>query len=400
VVSFGLTGDESLNEFWKYREMLRSVDEFNRDIKGAGPGSMAAIDDATGRLLRSNSPKMPDRWLHLGASPEFERLAKIRCATSELAKSLDRTLRSYHRTLFFWLFLALVLFHAYAHDVIEGERPTHQPYWLGLFLLTLALMSILVAKVWYQRLDDRRLDYRALSEALRVRYFWALAGLTKSVAANYLGHLEGEMSWARRALYAIAPPPPFWKTWHAKRSPGEQAKCLYAVKEQWVTDQKNYYRREHRRAHNRSRVLHAIGLGLALAGWGLSASLFVFGSPLGREFAPLKALAAGSVLSGFAWPDAGHPDHLVLIFSSLLVIGGGLMIAYCERRGYDALARQYGNIHTVFERGERELTALLKAYEWGRARQLIEALGNEALVEHVQWLLLHRVHPFEMIIEG
>ncbi len=307
----------------------------------------------------------------------------MRFAASEIAKSLDRHLKSYVRTLFWGLFLALVFFHVYAHlFVVEDRHSTHEPIWLGLFLLVLLVMAGLVSVVWYDRLDDRRLDYRALAEALRVRYFWALAGLTKSVAGNYLGHLEGEMSWARRSLYAVAPPPPRWKTIFDSRPDADQIACLEAVAECWVSGQRRYYHREHRRAHRRSVVLRLIGLFLALSGWGLSVWLVL-----------------GSWMFHLG-PEARHPEHLILIVSSLLVIGGGLMIAYCERRNFDALARQYGSMQTVFERGERELAALLKAGNWDEAREVIGALGNEALVEHVHWLVLHRVHPFEMIIEG
>ena len=288
--------------------------------------------------------------------------------------------------------------------------------------------------VWYQRQDDRRLDYRALAEALRVRYFWGLAGLTRSVAANYMGQLEGEMSWARRALYAVSPPPREWKRIYDSRTASDQQECLIAVANRWVSDQKDYYHREHRHAHNCSTALRVIGLLLALTGWGLSAHLFMAGwvfhvetTTAGRSM-PVPGAVAAAVPSRGSEPlvgdppgsaandiirgaaasddadhgtDARHPEHLVLIFSSLLVIGGGLMIAYGERRGYDALARQYGNMHTVFERGERELDVLLKAQKWDDAREVIRALGDEGgFVEHVQWLVLHRVHPFEMIIEG
>ena len=330
-----------------------------------------------------------------------------------------------------WRFL---FFHLYAHNVVEVEgRSTHQPLWLGLFLLSLIGLAVLVSVVWYWRLDDRRLDYRALSEALRVRYFWGLAGLTKSVAENYMGQLEGEMSWARRALYAVAQPPRFWKRIYDSRTPFEQEECLRAVADRWVRDQREYYNQRHRHAHNCSAALRVVGLILALAGWGMSFWLLVGGWLLRREPRPVdRGIAATAVSTALTPPDAGvravedrrgtsatksgrgtaerddllagpdarYPHHLVLIFSSLLVIGGGLMIAYCERRGYDALARQYGNMHTVFERGERELAAFVDAHKWAEARQVIEALGNEALVEHVQWLVLHRVHPFELIIEG
>lgn len=211
-------GNKSHNEFWKSREMLRSIDEFNRDVASANQTTIEAIKEATQRLLHSKESEKPDQWVHLGQIKEFERLAQVRAAASELAKTLDRRLKWSLRMLLFGLFLALACFHFYAHHIVEGApHPTHRPIFLGLFLLVLLVLAGLVAVVWYWRGDDRRLDYRALAEALRVRYFWGLAGLTRSVAGTYMGQLEGEMSWARRALYAVSPHPHEWQRIYESR---------------------------------------------------------------------------------------------------------------------------------------------------------------------------------------
>ena len=230
------------------------------------------------------------------------------------------------------------------------------------------------------------------------------------------------MSWARRAVYAVSPHPHEWKRIYESRSVSDQEECLKAVTSRWVSDQKNCPP-AHRYAHNWSIGLRLTGLLLALTGWGLSAYLFLAGWLLRSEHVPTRqpATAAGeptvAVSSGTSTspigdpphatapgataevaeqgdtgrgPDARHPEPFVLIFSSLLVISGGLIIAYGEHRGHDAHARQYSNMHTVFERGESQLGALLAARKWDQARNVIEALGDEALVEHVQWLILHR----------
>ena len=357
-------GNKSHNEFWKSREMLRSIDEFNRDVASANQTTIEAIKEATQRLLHSKESEKPDQWVHLGQIKEFERLAQVRAAASELAKTLDRRLKWSLRMLLFGLFLALACFHFYAHHIVEGApHPTHRPIFLGLFLLVLLVLAGLVAVVWYWRGDDRRLDYRALAEALRVRYFWGLAGLTRSVAGTYMGQLEGEMSWARRALYAVSPHPHEWQRIYESRSASDQEECLKAVASRWVSDQKNYYHRAHSHAHNWSTGLRLTGLLLALTGWGLSAHLFLAGWLFRCEQLPTsqRAAAAGeptvAVPSGASassigdlphsaapgataevakqgdtgrGPDARHPEPFVLIFSSLLVISGGLIIAYGE----------------------------------------------------------------------
>ena len=199
--TLGVRSGTGRNEFWKCREMLRSIDEFNRDVASAQPGDVRGDHGSdVAAVAFGNESDKPDQWVHLGQIKELERLAQVRAAASELAKTLDRRLKWSLRMLLFGLFLALACFHFYAHHIVEGApHPTHRPIFLGLFLLVLLVLAGLVAVVWYRRVDDRRLDYRALAEALRVRYFWGLAGLTRSVAGTYMGQLEGEMSWARRA---------------------------------------------------------------------------------------------------------------------------------------------------------------------------------------------------------
>ena len=420
----------SRNEFWKYREILRGIDGFNRDVGRAGRRARKDNIDATTRLLGIPKSKLEwdERWVPLGKVSELERVASVWAASSDLASWLDFRLKWCLRILFLGLFLALAVFHAYAHPIELGlEHLTHNPQLLGTFIVMLLGLAVLVGVVWYLRMDERRLDYRALSEALRVRYFWALAGLTKSVAATYMGQLEGEMSLARRVLYGIAPPPEYWKRTFDDRTPDEQKKCFEAVANRWVSHQKAYYHDAHRHYHRLSSFLRVTGVVLAFSGWGVSIWLLTAGWLLRREHAaePIQTAMASVAASGAKEvaipsiardasgkfiasklsatakpPDAQHPESLVLIASSLLVIGGGLIIAYSERRSYESLARQYGNALTVFDRGERDLKALLEHEQWHEARNVICELGIEALVEHAQWLVLHRVHPFEMVFEG
>ncbi len=427
---FGILGHQlkatSRNEFWKYREILRSIDGFNRDVTRAQRRPKKDKPDPTTRLLRIPKEYLkngedPRRLVPLGNVSELKRIASVCAASSNLASWLDFYLKWCLRILFLRLCAALAIFHVYAHPLGGEHVPvTHDPRWLAAFIIALSFLGILVGIVWFKRTDERRLDYRALSEALRVRYFWALAGLTKSVAATYMGQLEGEMSLARRVLYGIAPPPESWKKIFDARSPEEQKLCFEAVASCWVSHQKAYYQNTHRRYHRLSGWLRLLGVVLAFSGWGVSIWLLFAGWLFNSRLAPeplrpwlvsvRRALEKNPATSAFKdlakaikikkLPDAFHPESIVLIASSLLVIGGGLIIAYNERRSYESLARQYGNALTVFDRGERDLKALLEHRQWEEAREVITKLGNEALVEHAQWLVLHRVHPFEMVFEG
>jgi hypothetical protein len=412
-------------EFWQFRELARNIDEFNRDLAKAGPRLDGRIQAATSDMLRRDAESVRDdtsnrdQWVVLGQLPQFERLAHARVAAAGLAASLERSLKYRQRELFMTIFIALLSFHVYAHIFtingtrIEDAHTTHSPTWLGMFLLALLGSAMIVIWVWYSRLDSRRVDYRALSEAIRVRYFWGLAGIDRSVADAYLSQLRGEMAWARRALKSLAPHPREWRTIFERRPIDEQEQCLRCVGERWIGHQARYYHSRHREQHRRAVRLRLFGFLLALVGWGYSASLLVRQWLDDRRPAegPAIAQADGQRMAAVAKTltrsDARHPEDWELILPSILVISGGLLIGYTERRAHEALARQYDSMDAVFCRGLREFdqtlptkTGLMTRKEEDTAREIIEGLGQEALVEHVHWLIVHRVRPFELIIGG
>ena len=94
--------------------------------------------------------------------------------------------------------------------------------------------TVLVLVMWYYRVNERRLDYRSLAEALRVRVFWAIGGIGASVVDSYLRQMRGEMAWARRALRSSAPPPSLWRESFSRQSAEIQLKKLQWVRLEWV----------------------------------------------------------------------------------------------------------------------------------------------------------------------
>ncbi len=80
------------------------------------------------------------------------------------------------------------------------------------------------------------------------------------------------------------------------------------------------------------------------------------------------------------------------------MIFGGLLIAYCERQGYEELARQYERMEIVFSNGGKELTDHLAKGDVAAAQRVIEALGREAIVEHAEWYMLRRARAVELHI--
>lgn len=73
-------------------------------------------------------------------------------------------------------------------------------------LLLVASWGFLLLAIGFVQLEkrsergNRRQDYRALSEAWRVCFFWRAVGITEPLDASYLRYQRGELDWIRHAL--------------------------------------------------------------------------------------------------------------------------------------------------------------------------------------------------------
>src|SRR5262249_1061737 len=139
---------------------------------------------------------------------------------------------------------------------------------LPAFVVLTGVCGVIVALAFYRRLYERRLDYRAFGEALRVRLCWAAAGIGESVADTYLVQVRGEMGWARRALLAIAPTPAVWQR-NFDDLPTNAAKMerLEHVTKEWVVGQRKFYGMAADRNHASDSKLEFRGFGIAILGF-------------------------------------------------------------------------------------------------------------------------------------
>lgn len=174
------------------------------------------------------------------------------------------------------IFFAVAFFHFYAHwFYIQGEHPIHQPILLGLSPISLFVSGLLVFWVWATRLDERRLDYRALTETLRVRRWWSVAGIGRSAADSYLSQLRSKMAWTRRALQSLAPPPVTWRQEFNKLDPKMKVKSIILVRDKWVEKQYNFFN-DYSKKHHEGAIMHRRRAAFfAAAGWLLGLMLLI-----------------------------------------------------------------------------------------------------------------------------
>lgn len=334
------------------RELLRTIcsriDRFNRDaLRHPVPTAQAA--DGAGLL-----PQMQERPLH------DQRLAATFASADTLARAYQRLTHAVLR-LVIGLAVALALtFEVYAEIMTRRELP----------LIYLLIFSAIVALyLWQKRLDahGRYLDYRALAEALRVQFYWRLAGLSDSAAASYLRKQLDELRWIRDALRgANALPPP------------TQSRADL-VQRYWVGGQAHYYRARATTLMGRIHRVERISAVCLAAGLLATTALVVFWNRL-------ESLT-----------DAHHWLVLIMGFAP---IAAALSEAYGERFGMRSQAHQYSRFAAIFGRAEGAIARLEASGDTStRAASegaLIGELGREALMENGDWVLLLRDRPIVM----
>jgi hypothetical protein len=398
-------------ELRQFRGTCTTVDDFNRDL--ALPAVENAIRDRLKDETRLHAPYFDDqhnRWLL--------RLSRVREAAGALSGHLQPRLNFALVFVFVLLALSVLAFHFYAHcfDYDEHIQHTvHQPVMLGIFLLFLTAAASVVVLGWQTRLDERRLDSRALAEALRVRRAWALAGVGRSVADSYPGQLRSEVSWIRQALFHVCPPSQAWTDQFSRLSLDQQRALLDQVRKEWIKGQVNQFERSHKKEHIAAATLIRIGFVLTLSGWVVLLILLFSAlrtsadqgdlAPVGDGRAATASEPSGEIGSDHERHVPAHPSltpryppHWMLLVSSSLVIIGGLCIAYREHRAHEELSKRYERMQIVFTDGDRELESRLGQQDIAGAQRVIEALGHEAILEHSQWLLLRRARPLELHI--
>jgi hypothetical protein len=417
------------------RGSLVRLEEFN--ALGAHPKEA----DALARLLE---PDVPDKDL-----PEFRidlpgrarlhaealnELARVRRRASERAGATDRERRRLLIWLVWLIFGAALALGAYEHWPKEPDSAL----WLvehpvgrmqaGLLLATLALLFVIARRYWgYRRgpAERQRFDLRAVGEGLRVQFYWSLAGVRASAAAEYLQRQRSELSWIRDVVAGLAFPSERALGRFTRLDRDERAACLQAVRVAWVRGQRHYADgkgRENEKKHHfwqlagwslaaagllnvigkcvaelcpkAEHALHAhplaITLALALAGLVLlvvhawrarcrrqlpcppeesdEPSRWFYRYLLDRPALWGWALLAGSL--AFALPFVlalvpfPWPDWHAwwIILTGALLLGGGLSLAWNERNFYAEHARLYRSLANLYASADLRLASALARY--------------------------------------
>jgi len=330
----------------RYRQVFDRANEFSEDAQRHA----ASIDKERWPLLTAEqAPRLP---------AGLQDIDQVFCAADWLAiryqKRVLLTLRATHAC-------ALLTGLAYiSYTDIRSAR------WLIVVILGLmgaaAGISMLANRGGWHR---KYLDCRTLAEGLRVQFYWAAAGVTsgnvtKFAHDNFLQMQDPELGWIRNVMRVagtecdVAP----------SRDP---AGVEFAVRE-WIGDHRDgqlgYYRRkvEERTARHRA-TQRVVALGLLTTALALCVLLFV----------------------GSAIPDEVGGNVAYLMGFVLLLVG--VRQSYAKGTAESELIKQYDFMHRTFRNARRRIDA---AENDAERRHVLKLLGDAALEEHAEWILMHR----------
>jgi len=245
------------------------------------------------------------------------------------------------------------------------------------FLVNIFLLAFLAGFVLY-KIGERRqwhrkhLDYRALAEGLRVQFYWSLAGVIDVQSAefaydNFLQKQDVDLEWIRHVMRNVSlarsrdnVPITAWVDW---------------VIEQWVGDEPGktgqlaYYQRKE--MEKTARFKHTTNLG--------KVTLWV-----GILIAVVLALV-GTDLSD-------NQRALLLVLMGTFPLIAGIRDAYSHKKAEKELIKQYRFMSGVLVNARRLLDS---STDPEFRRRVLRALGNAALEEDAEWILMHRERPLE-----
>lgn len=270
-----------------------------------------------------------------------------------------RTLRITH-VLAFLMGLTFILF-----SDLNPSR-TFLIAFIGFFAVAAATQWVAKGGAWHRKY----LDYRTLAEGLRVQFYWTTAGVAREnrwtfTHDTFLQAQDPEIGWIRDVMRVAG-----------ARSDAEarvNSKALQHTIDQWIGDsergQLGYYNKMMRERITRRTWTRWFGTG----------------SLVGSVIIVLLFLAIGSSMTETT-------------YNLLMVAMGTLLLLYAIREGYTyatadkELIKQYDFMQQVFENAHRRLQLAADDIE---KRQILYALGQTALNENADWILMHRERSVE-----
>jgi hypothetical protein len=232
-----------------------------------------------------------------------------------------------------------------------------------IFLMLFSVLNnVLAVRGSWQR---KYLDYRTLAEGLRVQFYWAAAGVTSGSVSkfahdNFLQMQDTELGWIRNVMRVAG--------MECDVAPNLDPRGVEFSVAEWIGDDKSgqlgYYRKKSAQRIVEHDATNRIGrLGIWTTILALTVLLFV-----------------GSQIS-----DQVRTPVVYLMGVVLLMVG--VRQSYAKTTAEAELIKQYEFMYRIFRNARKRID---DAGNDTDKRRILKILGDSALEEHAQWILIHR----------
>ena len=355
-----------------YQRIFSRLDEFNQDALDCGEKLRAARECSRDQIL-------PAKIREALGEAMGSMIDHFALADALAVHYQRRTLNALQTLIFGSGLTGVFLFELFGHGPVPMRIAT-----LSLYLAVVVVTYAGYVLVKPGRFKTKHLDYRTLAEGLRLQVFWRLAGLKKEVADYYLRKQKTELAWIRNGIRV-------WST-GVLAAPGGPA--FATVQTYWIDEQFNFYNkvaeRDHRRLRAQERWTFAIvicTIAIAVVTLAIDCSIK---SPAGQL--TQKSLWRGS--------SSMELHGAIVIVMAMLPAIAGAIAAHSLKMAFGELQKQYQRMSNLFSRGSECLKHAINSNNAELAAKIIFDLGQEALEENGDWVLLHRERPVEMRLAG
>ena len=330
----------------RHRRVLAHANEFSREAQAFA----GQIDRE--RMSLAQAPGAD------GLPPGLGDIDQAFCAADWLANRYQRRVRRVLKASHVCAWLVAVGYLTY-NDL--QSTPALIAIILLLMLTAVAVNLLAVRGAWHRKY----LDYRTLAEGLRVQFYWAAAGvtsgdITKYAHDNCLQMRDVELGWIRNVMRVAGTESDV----AAHLAPDG----LAFVTREWIGDpdrgQLGYYRRRSTQRAQETAATRRIGrIGITITMVALIALLFT--GP---------------------WLPATWRTPIVYSMGIVLLLVG-VRRSYAQSTAESELIRQYEFMYRIFRNARRRIAAVSSDAE---RRRILKLLGDSALEEHAEWILIHR----------
>ena len=229
--------------------------------------------------------------------------------------------------------------------------------------VTIILASISERRQWHRKY----LDYRVLAEGLRVQFYWAIAGIhskgqTKFEHDNFLRQRDMELGWIRNVMRVAG-------TLSDSQATTDEREGLRFAIRHWIGDdefsgQLDYYRTKATQRALDNRKTDRLTMMCLWSGILIACILAIFLTQIGDKIL-----------------------QVLIVLMGVLPLVAGIAEAYSQRKADRELTKQYQFMAKVFANARRRLD---EASGDAEQREVLQGLGDAALSEHAEWILIQR----------